>query len=123
MRSRLVVAVAAALAVSAFAGGASARRHATPAPGVTRAAILEAEDARAATAEQLQVLTVAAVSGPVPLQVLAVRALGRLERPGLVGTLVPLLDAAQAPVRAEAANALAQSAGADEAAQRASAKR
>jgi cyclophilin family peptidyl-prolyl cis-trans isomerase len=120
MRHTVVVVTCSAavlLAVTA-APGASASQAGGPRPAVTRAAIIEAEDARAATADQLQALTIAAASGPVPLQILAVRALGRLERPGLIATLVPLLDAPPASVRAEAANALAQSAGADEAAQR-----
>ena len=56
------------------------------------------------------VLTTAAASAS-PLQAMAVRALGRLERPDLVTLLLPLIDAQAAAVRAEAANALAQSRG------------
>ena len=47
---------------------------------------------------------------------MAVRALGRLERPDQVSTLLPLLDAKEPRVRAEAASALAQSVGVDPAA-------
>jgi cyclophilin family peptidyl-prolyl cis-trans isomerase/HEAT repeat protein len=115
---QLLVAVAGSaavlLAVVAAAGQAPASR-----PAITRLAIIQADDARAATADQLQLLTAAATQGPAPLQALAVQALGRLERPELVATLAPLLDEAAAPVRAEAANALAQSVGTDAAAARA----
>ncbi len=86
---------------------------------ITRVAIVQAEEARAATADQLRVLTSAAASAPPALQVLAIRALGRLERPDLTATLVPLLDASSTAARVEAAWALAQSVGADGAAQRA----
>jgi cyclophilin family peptidyl-prolyl cis-trans isomerase/HEAT repeat protein len=114
----VVVTCSAAVLFALAAAGAAASQAGGSRPAVTRAAIIEAEDARAATADQLQVLTVAAASGPVPLQVLAVRALGRLERPELTATIVPLLDNSQPSVRAEAANTLAQSAGNAEAAQR-----
>ena len=83
-----------------------------PQPGVTRIAIIRAEAARAATPDQLRLLTTAATAAS-PLQAMAVRAVGRLERPDLVATLLPLLDAQAPGVRAEAANALAQSAGSD----------
>ncbi len=68
-------------------------------------------------ARSTPLLTTAAASAS-PLQAMAVRALGRLERPGLVALLLPLIDAQAAAVRAEAASALAQSAGADPAAVR-----
>jgi cyclophilin family peptidyl-prolyl cis-trans isomerase/HEAT repeat protein len=72
-------------------------------------AVLAAEDARAPTQASLQTLLEAARDAGDPgLQAVAVRALGRLERPGLVPDLVPLLDAAQAEVRAQAANAVGQ---------------
>jgi cyclophilin family peptidyl-prolyl cis-trans isomerase len=83
----------------------------------SRAEVIAAEAARAATDEQLQLLVRAATTAS-PAQVAGVRALGRLERAELVTTLLPLLDAPQPPVRAEAANALAQSAGTDPAAVR-----
>ena len=79
--------------------------------GVTRIAVIEAEDARAATADQLQLLIRVASTPSSPLQAVAVRALGRLERPDVVTHLLPLLEAQAAAVRAEAANALAQCAG------------
>jgi cyclophilin family peptidyl-prolyl cis-trans isomerase len=86
-------------------------------PPVTRVAIIDAEAARAASQEQLHEL-VRAANARSPLQPLAVRALGRLERIALVDTLVPILDAEQPAARAEAAWALAQSAGGNAAAAR-----
>jgi cyclophilin family peptidyl-prolyl cis-trans isomerase len=114
IRHRGVAVAVAAAVLSAVV--AVAIHAAAPPPAVPRLAIIRAEDARAATAEELQTLRTAAASDPAPLQALAVRALGRLERPNLVTTLVPFLDQAAAAVRAEAAWALAQSAGADQAA-------
>jgi cyclophilin family peptidyl-prolyl cis-trans isomerase/HEAT repeat protein len=104
--------------VSILAAGVAVdgQNHALP-PGVTRVAIIQAEASRAATPDELHLLTSSASSAS-PLQAMAVRALGRLERPGLVSTLLPLLDAQTPGVRAEAANALAQSAGSDPAAVR-----
>ncbi len=89
----------------------------SPQPDVTRLAIIQAEAARAATPDQLRLLTTAATT-PSPLQAVAVRALGRLERLDQVSALLPLLDAKEPRVRAEAANALAQSAGGDTASAR-----
>jgi cyclophilin family peptidyl-prolyl cis-trans isomerase len=103
--------VATTLAAAVAAGGQS---HSAQ-PGITRVAIIQAEAARAAAPEQLQLLVTAATT-PAPIQAMAVRAIGRLERPDQLSTLLPLLDAKEPRVRAEAANALAQSAGADPAA-------
>ena len=75
---------------------------------VTFAALLDAEDRRAPTREDLEVLTTASAS-PVPgIRRAAVRALGRLERPGLADRIVPLMDDGEPLVGAEAAHALAQ---------------
>ena len=73
-----------------------------------RHAILAAEDARAPTQASLDVLLAAARSRRAELQRMAVRALGRLERPELADAIAPLLTAATPAVRAEAANALGQ---------------
>jgi cyclophilin family peptidyl-prolyl cis-trans isomerase/HEAT repeat protein len=70
--------------------------------------LLEAEDARAATREQLDILLRGLEERDVELQRIAVRALGRLERPDLVPAIAAVLSAGEAAVRAEAANALAQ---------------
>jgi cyclophilin family peptidyl-prolyl cis-trans isomerase/HEAT repeat protein len=87
-----------------------------PADAPDTAAVLAAEAARASTAEQLDVLRRASLRSAPATRCAAVRALGRLERPGLVADIVPVLGAPDAAVRAEAANALAQAAGADAAA-------
>jgi len=74
-----------------------------------RQAIFEAEDSRAPNDASLRVLTNAVKNPDADIQRMAVRALGRLERPELGDVIAPLLSAANASVRAEAANALGQS--------------
>jgi cyclophilin family peptidyl-prolyl cis-trans isomerase/HEAT repeat protein len=73
-----------------------------------RQAILAAEDSRAPTQASLDVLLAGTRSPKPEIQRIAVRALGRLERPGLADAIAPLLTAAKPAVRAEAANALGQ---------------
>lgn len=80
-----------------------------PGTNSVRDAILSAEDRRAPDAAALGVLTGALHDLDPAVQRLAVRALGRLERPALVPTLAPMLASADPATRAEAANALAQS--------------
>ncbi len=71
-------------------------------------AILAAEDARAATTEALAPIVQGLTARDAEVRRIAVRALGRMERPGLVPQILPLL-ADEAPlVRSEAANALGQ---------------
>lgn len=70
--------------------------------------LLAAEDARPASGPQLARLIDATDNSVVLLRQTAVRALGRLEDPGLMDEITPLLDDPVAAVRAEAANALAQ---------------
>ena len=72
-------------------------------------AILAAEDARAPTAQDLEVLVVGSASQNPTVQGAAIRALGRLERRDLVATLLPYLRSSSASVRAETAFAIAQS--------------
>ncbi len=68
-------------------------------------ALLEVEDSRA---EDSSIL-VEALENPEPrIQRIAVRALGRLERPPLAAVVLPLVGAQDPGVRAEAANALGQ---------------
>ena len=71
--------------------------------------IVNAEEARAATAAELKVLEDGLVSPSERIRVAAVRALGRLERPSVSGAIIPLLKDASPAVREEAADALAQS--------------
>jgi len=76
----------------------------------SRLAILEAEDRRAPAARDLTVLRAGARSGNAQTARVAVRALGRLERPALVADIVPALRHALPEVRSEAANAIGQAA-------------
>lgn len=76
----------------------------------TRLAILQAEDRRAPNAADLAVIRAGTRSGDPQTVRVAVRALGRLERPALAADILPVLDSAYPAVRAEAANALAQAA-------------
>jgi cyclophilin family peptidyl-prolyl cis-trans isomerase/HEAT repeat protein len=70
--------------------------------------IVAAEDARPTEGAQLDVLIRAARTQNVFLRRTAVRALGRLESPELLSTIVPGLDDPAPAVRATAANAVAQ---------------
>jgi cyclophilin family peptidyl-prolyl cis-trans isomerase/HEAT repeat protein len=67
-----------------------------------------AEDIRAETPEQLSPLFEGLRSSEPVVRQIAVRALGRLERPSLVESIVRMLMDSVAAVRAEAANALGQ---------------
>jgi len=73
-----------------------------------RQEILWAEDRRAPSEADVRVLTTALNHPDHAIQRLAVRALGRLERPGLVAFISRMLSSTDAGTRAEAANALAQ---------------
>jgi cyclophilin family peptidyl-prolyl cis-trans isomerase/HEAT repeat protein len=72
------------------------------------AEMLAAEDSRADTDEGLAPIIAGLDSPSRETRQVAVRALGRLERPALVPLIVPLLQDTAAAVRAEAANALGQ---------------
>ena len=80
------------------------------APRVTRLAILQAEDRRAPTSRDLAIIRSGLRSGDDQTARIAVRALGRLERPALVADLLPSLRSALPEIRTEAANAVAQAA-------------
>jgi cyclophilin family peptidyl-prolyl cis-trans isomerase/HEAT repeat protein len=71
-------------------------------------AMLAAEDSRAVTAEGMSPLYQGLRSEDPEIRQIAVRALGRLERPSLVRSILRLLTDSVAGVRAEAANALGQ---------------
>lgn len=73
-----------------------------------RAAILAAEDRRAPDARDLAIIRSGLRAGDPQAVRIAVRALGRLERPALVSEIVPYLRSDLPEVRAEAANAAAQ---------------
>src|SRR5579872_629051 len=83
---------------------------AAPAAAQTRVAILQAEDHRAKTPGELATLRTGARSADPQIRRIAVRALGRLERPSLIPDILPSLRHALPEVRAEAANAVGQAA-------------
>jgi len=78
-------------------------------PGA-RVNVLRAEARGAVSSNDLSVLRQAARSGDVQTARIAVRALGRLERPALVPDILPALRHTLPEIRTEAANALAQAA-------------
>ncbi len=71
--------------------------------------ILRAEDRRPTDVQGIEPILLHLNTNDSTLQRFAVRALGRLERPELVRYIAPLLAAEWVTVRAEAANAVAQS--------------
>jgi cyclophilin family peptidyl-prolyl cis-trans isomerase/HEAT repeat protein len=77
---------------------------------VNRLTILQAEDRRAPTARDLSILRAGARGRDGANALIAVRALGRLERPALISDLLLSLRHALPEVRAEAANAIGQAA-------------
>jgi len=74
----------------------------------TRLAILLAEDRRAPTARDLAIIRAGVRSRDPQTARIAVRALGRLERPALLPDVVPMLKNRFPEIRAEAANAIGQ---------------
>jgi cyclophilin family peptidyl-prolyl cis-trans isomerase len=72
--------------------------------------VLQAEDRRAPTANDLAILRSAARSGDPQIARIGVRALGRLERPALIADIQVSLRHAEPDVRAEAATAIGQAA-------------
>ncbi len=83
----------------------AARAGAQPA---RRAEIIQAEDRRAPTARDLAVIRAGLRSHDRDTARVAVGALGRLERPSLVGDIATALKSSFPEVRAEAANAVGQ---------------
>jgi HEAT repeat protein len=75
-----------------------------------RFAILQAEDRRAATAADLATIRAGVRSGDPQTARVAVRALGRLERPALIPDILPALTSRYSEVRTDAAHAVAQAA-------------
>jgi len=78
------------------------------AQATTRVAVIEAEDRRAPTPRDLVTIRAGVHSGDPQTIRIAVRALGRLERPTLIPDILPSLKHPLPEIRAEAANALGQ---------------
>src|SRR5262245_51870154 len=74
----------------------------------TRLSVLQAEDRRAPTPNDLAIIRAGTRSGDPQTAAVAVRALGRLERPALVTDILPSLRHSLPEVREEAANAIGQ---------------
>ena len=72
--------------------------------------MLQAEDRRAQTPRDLAIIRSGLHGGDAQTVRVAVRALGRLERPALIPDLIPSLRHALPEIRSEAANAIAQAA-------------
>src|SRR5579862_3459767 len=83
---------------------------ASPAVAQTRLAVVQAEDRRAKTPNDLATLRAGARNPDEQIRRAAIRALGRLERPALIPDIVPALRNPFAGIRAEAANAVGQAA-------------
>lgn len=103
----------AAILIAALLGALGAGPHAAPRQGASirqrLAAVLAAEESRAATPHQLETLAGATRDRVPEIQAAAARALGRLERRDAIPFLLPLLASRDERVRSEAANAIAQS--------------
>jgi cyclophilin family peptidyl-prolyl cis-trans isomerase/HEAT repeat protein len=76
----------------------------------TRLAVLQAGDRRAPTSRDLAIIQSGARSGDGQTARVAVRALGRLERPSVISDIIPALRHPLPEVRAEAAAAIGQAA-------------
>ena len=81
-----------------------------PLEAQTRLAVLQAEDHRAKTASELATIRAGARSSDPQIRRMALRALGRLERPVLIPDILPALRNPLPETRAEAANAVGQAA-------------
>ncbi len=102
---------AASLALTAANLPSPAPQTRAPAPPRSSAvlqAVIAAEDRRASRPSDLELLQSSLDDPSVDVQVAAIRALGRLERPAVAVTIAGALAAAAPAVRAEAADALAQ---------------
>src|SRR5206468_12426049 len=94
-------------AVASVISVPSATQDAPP-PAVSRLTVMQAEDRRAPTARDLAVIRAGAHGGDPGTARVAIRALGRLERPALVADILPFLKHSLPELRSEAANSVAQ---------------
>ena len=79
-------------------------------PRTSRLSVLQAEDRRAPTPRDLGIIRSGLHGGNAQTVRVAVRALGRLERPALIADITPALRHALPEIRSEAANAIGQAA-------------
>jgi cyclophilin family peptidyl-prolyl cis-trans isomerase/HEAT repeat protein len=93
-----------------FVGVAAAQDEPPAGPRTSRLSVLQAEDRRAPTPRDLAIIRSGLHGGDAQTVRVAVRALGRLERPALIPDLIPSLRNALPEIRSEAANAIAQAA-------------
>jgi len=98
------------IVLSAFCVLAGSSPSVLHAQGTTRLAVLQAEDRRAPTLRDMAILRSGARSSDQQTVRVAVRALGRLERPALIPDILPSLRNAFPEIRVDAANAIAQAA-------------
>src|SRR5260370_1399011 len=100
-----------AVALLVVAGRAGAPPRSSPPPaGPKWSAALQAADRPAPTAPDVAVIRAGLGSPDDQTRRIALRALGRLERPPLIADIVPALKAMLPEIRAEAANAIGQAA-------------
>ncbi len=111
-RSGAAATVAAAACALLFVSGRAIGQPRAAAASIqaVRQAIFESEDRRAPTEADVQILRDGTRHPSEAVQRQAVRALGRLERPALVGDIQPMLSSPFASVRTAAAEALGQAA-------------
>jgi cyclophilin family peptidyl-prolyl cis-trans isomerase len=88
---------------------ASAQTEQAATPRTSRLAVLEAEDRRAPTPRDLAIIR-SGLHGDAQTIRVAVRAIGRLERPALIPDILPSLRHSLPEIRSEAANAIGQAA-------------
>src|SRR5262249_23753811 len=79
-------------------------------PAVSEVAVLAAEERGASNGHDIAVLRAGVRSRDPQTARVALRAIGRLERPELIADLLPSLRSPVGDIRAEAANAVAQAA-------------
>jgi cyclophilin family peptidyl-prolyl cis-trans isomerase len=108
MRARLVLVLALVAWLPEPAG--FVRAAAAQAIPAGRLAVLQAEAHGGATARDVAAMRAGVGSGDPQTVRIAVRALGRLQKPALIGDLTPPLRHSIPEIRAEAANAIAQAA-------------
>src|SRR5262245_18800757 len=101
LRTLLMVGSRACLTGNAFAQAAAA---------TTQLAIIQAEERGATASRDLVILRSGTRSSTIQTVRMAVRALGRIERPSLISDILPSLRHSLPEVRAEAENAIAQAA-------------